>query len=215
MKKLGLTTVLISIFSIMAFSQELTSTGGAEFFLTDIKGFQTEKQKVDHPHTIGSTLWVLSNAFSDPDHFYKLSYGYQFTERDNLIADFSTWTYDEPLGEYGSADEFYPGEVKAFGIGVGYQRFHWKKLFTTVHATNFLQQFYDTEGGKIQKGYQLYLQLIAGYRIEFFKKRLFVEPAYSFRYWPVNTNFPDSFASIEDGKRNYKIEPSLNFGFRF
>ncbi|MGB5499502.1 MAG: hypothetical protein WBM77_11285, partial [Maribacter sp.] len=108
-----------------------------------------------------------------------------------------------------------PGDVKAYGIGVGYQRFHWKKLFTTVHATNFIQQFRDIEGEKIQKGFQLYLQLIAGYRFEFFKKRLYVEPAYSFRYWPVNTNFPESFESIERGKNNYILEPSLNFGIRF
>lgn len=171
--------------------------------------------QVDRPNTIGSSLWVLSNLFSDPAHFYKLSYGYQFTTKDNFIVDASTWTYEEPLGAYGSADEYYPGEVKAYGIGLGYQRFHWKKLFTTLHATNFLQQFYDDEGDKIQRGYQLYLQFIAGYRIELFKQRLYLEPAYSFRYWPVNTNFPASFEVIEHGENNYKIEASLNFGIRF
>ncbi|MBC8754107.1 hypothetical protein H2O64_05455 [Kordia sp. YSTF-M3] len=207
MKKKYLIIIVIAMFTTMAFSQEVA--------LTDSENTQTEKQKIDRPHTIGSSLWVLSNLFDDPDHFYKLSYGYQFTEKDNIIAELLTWTYDEPLGEYGSADQFYPGQVKAFGIGFGYQRFHWKKLFTTVSATNFLQKFENTEGKKIQNGYQLYLQLIVGYRVEFFKKRLYVEPAYSFRYWPVNTNFPDSFAEIERGKRNYKIEASLNFGFRF
>ncbi|WP_299217302.1 hypothetical protein [uncultured Aquimarina sp.] len=143
---------------------------------------QTEKQKVDRPHTIGSILRVIANALDDPDHFYNLSYGCQFTEKDNIIVDLSTWTYDEPLGEYGAADEFYPGDVKAFGIGFGYQRFLWKKSFATIHATNFLQKFRDAEGEKIQTGYQLYLQLIVGYHFEFFKKRWYVEPAYSFRY---------------------------------
>lgn len=42
------------------------------------------------------------------------------------------WTSDESLGEYGSAEEFYPGDVKAYGLGWGYQRFNWKKLFSTV-----------------------------------------------------------------------------------
>ncbi len=182
---------------------------------TEVEKKITETQKVDRPNTIGSSLWVLSNMLDDPDHFYKLSYGYQFSEKDNVIIDFSTWTYDEPLGEYGSADVFYPGDVKAFGIGFGYQRFLWKKSFTTIHATNFLQKFRDTEGEVIQNGYQLYLQLIAGYRFELFKKRLYVEPAYSFRYWPINTNFPDSFSAIERSKNNYIIEPSLNIGIRF
>ena len=195
------------MFTTMGFSQEAAQT--------DSENTQTETQKVDRPHTIGSSLWVFSNLLDDPDHFYKLSYGYQFTEKDNIIVELLTWTYDEPLGEYGSADQFYPGQVKAYGIGFGYQRFHWKKLFTTISATNFLQKFENTEGKKIQTGYQLYLQLIAGYRFEFLKKRWYVEPAYSFRYWPVNTNFPDSFAEIERGKRNYKVEASLNFGFRF
>ena len=207
MKRLILTIGVITLFTTVGFSQEFTQI--------DSETTPLEKQKVDRQHTIGSTLWVIANALDDPDHFYKLSYGYQFTEKDNIIVDVSTWTYDEPLGEYGSADEFYPGDVKTFGIGFGYQRFLWKKSFTTIHATNFLQKFRDTEGDKIQTGYQLYLQLIVGYRFEFFKKRWYVEPAYSFRYWPVNTNFPESFAAIERGKNNYIIEPSLNFGFRF
>ncbi len=207
MKKLSIATITIAMFTTLAFSQEFTQT--------DSENAQTEKQKVDRPHSIGSSLWVLSNFFDDPDHIYQLSYGYQFTEKDIIKVEALTWTYDEPLGEYGSADVFYPGKVKAYGIGVGYQRFHWKKLFTTVQATNFYQQFYDEDDKKIQSGYQLYLQLIAGYRIELFKKRLFIEPAYSFRYWPVNTNFPESFAAIERGKPNYRVEASLNFGFRF
>lgn len=68
---------------------------------------------------------------------------------------------------------------------------------------------------KIQKGFQLCLQLILGYRFEFFNNRLFVESAYAIKYGHVNTNFPKSFADIERGAPNYKFEPSLNFGFRF
>lgn len=126
-----------------------------------------------------------------------------------------TWTYYEPLGTYGSSDQLYPGKVRAYGVGLGYQHFHWKNLFTTVEATPFIQQFYDIDDTKIQKGFQLYLQFIVGYRFEFFKKRLFVEPAYALKYWPVNTNFPASFAAIESGKPKYKFEPSLNFGLTF
>jgi hypothetical protein len=165
-------------------------------------------------HSIGSTLFLLGNI-GDSVRFIQLNYGYRLTPKDNIIVEAITWTYYEPLGTYGSSEEFYPGKVKASGIGLGYQRFHWKNLFTTVEPTFFLQQFYDTDGTKIQNGFQLYLQFILGYRFEFFKKRLFIEPAYALKYWPVNTNFPESFAGIENGAPEYKFEPSLNFGFRF
>jgi hypothetical protein len=165
-------------------------------------------------HSIGSTLFLLGNI-GDSVRFMQLNYGYRLTPKDNIIVEAITWTYYEPLGTYGSSEEFYPGKVKASGIGLGYQRFHWKNLFTTVEPTFFLQQFYDRDGTKIQNGFQLYLQFILGYRFEFFKKRLFIEPAYALKYWPVNTNFPESFAEIENGAPKYKFEPSLNFGFRF
>jgi hypothetical protein len=176
---------------------------------------QTEKEDSTFKrHSIGSTLFLLGNI-GDSVRFIQLNYGYRLTPKDNIIVEAITWTYYEPLGTYGSSEEFYPGKVKASGIGLGYQRFHWKNLFTTVEPTFFLQQFYDTDGTKIQNGFQLYLQFILGYRFEFFKKRLFIEPAYALKYWPVNTNFPESFADIENGAPKYKFEPGLNFGFRF
>jgi len=165
-------------------------------------------------HSIGSTLFLLGNI-GDSVNFFQLNYGYRLTQKDNFIVEAITWTYYEPLGTYASSEEYYPGKVKAYGIGLGYQRFLWKNLFTTVEPTLFLQQFFDTDDKKIQKGFQLYLQFIVGYRFEFLKKRMFIEPAYALKYWPVNTNFPASFAAIERGAPKYKFEPGLNFGFRF
>jgi len=144
-----------------------------------------------------------------------LNYGFRLTLKDNFIAEAITWTYYEPLGTYGSSDEFYPGKVKAYGIGLGYQRFLWKNLFTTVEPTFFLQQFFNTDDEHIQNGFQLYLQFILGYHFEFFQKRLFVEPAYAIKYCPVSTNVPASFEALDSGAPKYKFEPSLNFGIRF
>jgi hypothetical protein len=208
MKKLFLTTVVIAHFSIAAFSQGLTQT--------DSVSVKTEKQGIKWRHAAGSSFFLLGNfGPGDPVCFFQLNYGYRLTRKDNIITEAITWTYYEPLGTYGSSEEFYPGKVRAYGIGLGYQRFLWKNLYTTVEPTFFLQQFYDTDNKKIQKGFQLYLQFIVGYRFEFLKKRLFIEPAYAFKYWPVNTNFPASFTAIEKGAPKYKFEPSLNFGFRF
>lgn len=176
---------------------------------------QTDNEKTDfRRHSIGTSLLLLGNI-GDSVKFMQLNYGYRLTAKDNIIVEAITWTYYEPLGTYGSSKEFYPGKVTAYGIGFGYQRFLWKNLFTIVEPTFFLQQFYNADDTKIQKGFQLYLQFIAGYRFEFFKKRIFVEPAIALKYWPVNTNFPESFAAIENGAPAHKFEPGLNFGFRF
>lgn len=197
MKKLISTTFLIAMFSTMVFCQT---------------------EKVDSTfrrHFITSSLFSLLNFAPDPADFYQLGYGYFLTTKDAILIEAITWKYSEPLGTYPNSEELYPGKVRAYGVGLGYQRFLWKNLYTTVEPTFFLQQFFDSEDKIIQKGFQLYLQFILGYRFEFFKKRMFVEPAYALKYWPVNTNFPESFAAIEGGAPKYKFEPALNFGFRF
>ena len=208
MKTIILTIMAIAMFATMGFSQNIAQT--------DSLSILPENKDIFLKHSIGSSLFMLGNfAPGDPPYFFQLNYGYRLTAKDNLICEAVTWTYCEPLGTYGSSEELYPGKVRALGVGIGYQRFHWKNLFTTVEATPFLQQFYDTDNEKIQKGFQVYLQFIFGYRFEFFKKRVFIEPAYALKYWPVNTNIPASFAAIESGKPKYIFEPSLNFGFKF
>lgn len=205
MRRLCLTTFAIVLFPALAFGQNFTKN--------DSVTNQIEKKDFYQRHSLGSSLFMLSNFFPESADFYQLSYGYLLTKKDNIIAEAITWTYYEPLGTYGSSEEMYPGKVTAIGVGLGYQRFLWKKSFVTFVATPFLQKFYDDT--KIQEGFQLYLQLILGYRFEFFKKRWYVEPAYALKYWPVNTNFPPEFAEVESGEPNYKFEPSLNFGFKF
>ncbi len=166
-------------------------------------------------HSIGVSLLMVSNFFPESADYYLLTYGYQPSEKNRFFVEFNTWKYEEPLGTYGKSDVLYPGYTRATGIGAGYQRFHWKGIFTSVQATPFLKQYFNEENEKIQNGFQLYLQLVAGYRFEFFNKRLYVEPAYALKYWPVDTNFPNAFAVVEEGSPNYIFEPSLNVGFKF
>jgi len=170
---------------------------------------------IKYRHTIGASFFMLGNFSSDSPDYYLLTYGYRLTKKDRFFVEFNTWKYSEPLGTYGKLDEHYPGYVRAFGIGIGYQRFHWKGLFTTIQATPFVKHYYNTNNDKIQKGFQLYLQLVAGYRFEFFKRRWYVEPAFALKYWPIDTNYPTDFAIIEKGTPKYIFEPSLNFGFKF
>jgi len=209
MKKYKTLSFIIFILTVSsAFAQGLTQES--------LQSLQGENQQLQNRHFIGSSLWVLYDKISsEPAGFYQLSYGYQLTAKDNIIVEAITWRYNEPLGTYENSKKKYPGKVRSYGIGLGYQHFLWKNLFTSVIATPFLQQFYNKDGKKTQKGFQLYMQFIAGYRFEFFNKRLFVEPAAAFKYWPISTNFPKDFAKIEKGKPNYILEPSLTFGFRF
>ena len=176
---------------------------------------KTENSNVKHRHSVGASFFMLGNFLSDSPDYYLLTYGYRLTQKDRIFAEFNTWKYSEPLGTYGKSEEFYPGYVRAWGVGFGYQRFYWKGLFTTVQATPFVKQYHDINNHKVQKGFQLYLQLVAGYRFEFFKKRWYLEPAIALKYWPVDTNYPIEFAEIEKGAPKYIFEPSLNFGFKF
>ena len=207
MKKISIATIAIAMFTTLAFSQNSTKS--------DSLSSKTDTKEVKYRHSIGASLWMFYNFTPESADYYLLTYGYRLTQKDRVFVEFNSWKYEEPMGTYGDSEELYPGYVRTFGVGVGYQRFIWKGLFTAVQATPFMKQYYDTEGEKIQKGFQLYLQLIAGYRLEFFKKRWYVEPAYALKYWPIDTNVPADFAEIEEGTPKYIFEPSLNFGFRF
>lgn len=206
MKNPGL-IILIVMVSTMTFGQENTQS----------ESVLTEKVKDEYflRHSVGSSLFMAFNFFEDPADYYQLSYGYQLTDKDKIFIEAITWKYSEPLGTYGYSKEMYPGMVRSYGIGVGYQRLLWKNLFTSVVATPFLQQYHDKDNEKIQNGFMLYFQCLMGYRFEFFKNHFYIEPAVALKYWPINTNLPQPYADIEKGTPKHIFEPSLNFGFRF
>ncbi len=183
----------------------------------DIASSQSDNHDLSQRHSIGSSIFLLGNlAPGDHPHYFQLNYGYQLSQKESIIVEAITWTYYEPIGTYESSEEKYPGKVSAYGIGVGYKRFFWKDLYSSLMVTPFLQQFYDSDNEKIQSGFQLFLQLRVGYRYEFLNDRWFIEPSIAFNYWPVNTNFPSSFEDVEDGAPNYFLfEPGLHFGFIF
>ena len=208
---------------VLIFSLLMTGATHAQEELSAQPGTQDSTHR---QHYMGSSLFVLANFSSnDSPSFYQLDYGYRLTPKDAILIQAITWKYYAPLGiPYGSSynvgikdpDESYPGSVTAYGVGVGYQRFLWKSLYSTVHATPFYQRFVNSENKKIQEGFQLFLQLRFGYRMEFFNNQFYFEPSVAFNYWPINTNFPASFAKIESKWPNYFLfEPGLNFGINF
>lgn len=203
---------------VLIFSLLMLGVVNAQEELSDQPGKQDSTHR---QHFMGSSLFVLANFSSDSPSFYQLDYGYRLTQKDAILIEAITWKYHAPLGiPYGSShedpDESYPGSVRAYGVGVGYQRFLWKSFYSTVHATPFYQRFVNAENKKIQEGFQLFLQLRFGYHMEFFNNQFYLEPSVAFNYWPINTNFPASFAKIESKWPNYFLfEPGLNFGINF
>lgn len=109
---------------------------------------ESENTRLRNRHSLGASLFMLSNFFPDPADYYLLTYGYQFTEKDRVFVEFNTWKYSEPLGTYDNSDELYPGYVRSFGIGAGYQHFYWKGFYTAIQATPFLKQYYNEDNSK-------------------------------------------------------------------
>ena len=46
---------------------------------------------------VGSSAFVLANAFPDPPSFYQLNLGYRLTRKDAISLEAITWMYREPL----------------------------------------------------------------------------------------------------------------------
>lgn len=178
-------------------------------------------EKEGKSYFIGSTFFMFANLVDDPEppNYYQLNVGYRITSKDVISLEMITWNYYEPLGvplsKKKTAQDF-PGEVQAFGAGLTYKRFLWKRVYAQFHATAFHQNYLDASNSKIQSGFQLFNTLRAGYQFRFFKNRFFLEPSIAVTFWPVNTNLPKAFQTEEDKYPGYLLgEPGLHFGFNF
>jgi hypothetical protein len=167
----------------------------------------------------GTSLFSLYDFLPDSPEFLQLDLGYWLTRSDIILLEAITWKYSAPTGIYAGsgAGPEYPGYVRSYGISVAYQCFLWNGLFAQVHASSFLQDYRDTEGKEIQKGFQLMLQFRLGYRLAcpFLGKRLYIEPNADCNYWPLDQNAPASFADTDSHYMNFAFEPGLNIGLEF
>ncbi len=170
---------------------------------------------------VGSTLFMLANLVDDPEppNYYQLNFGYRITPKEVISLEIITWNYYEPLGvPYGkkkTATNF-PGKVQAFGAGLAYKRFLWKRAYIQIHSTAFKQNYLNEENNKIQSGFQLFNTVRLGYQFHFFNNQIFLEPSIACTFWPVNTNLPESFQVQENKYPKYFFgEPGLHFGINF
>lgn len=170
---------------------------------------------------VGSSAFMLGNLFPDPPSFYQLNFGYRLTSKDAISLEAITWRNDAPNGipygsSFGDKSENYPGRIREWGIGVAYQRLLWKGLYSSVHVLPLKRTYLDEGGRNIQSGFRLFSTLRFGYRLSFFKNRLFLEPSVACTYWPIATNVPGAFAE-KDAKWNnfFLFEPGFHLGYNF
>lgn len=170
---------------------------------------------------IGSSFLMLGNFFkvNNPE-YVQLNVGYRITPKDVVSVEFKRSIYSWPIGipfgpSFDGPGLNYPGHARILAPTVGYQRFWWKGVYTSIHALNAFEKYIDANKKKIGNGYTLYLNFHLGYQLKFFKNRFFFEPAIGCSYWPVRTNVPESFKAVEEKWPNYFIQPGLHFGINF
>jgi len=170
---------------------------------------------------VGSTLYLLGNLdkTNNPEYI-QLNAGYRITPIDVVIFEFKRSIYAWPIGipfgpSFDGPGLNYPGRARILAPTIGYQRFWWKGVYTSVKALNAFEKYMDKDNKKIGNGYTLYLDFYLGCQFKFFKDRFFFAPAIGCSYWPIRTNVPQSFKAVEQKWPNYFIQPGFDFGFNF
>lgn len=172
---------------------------------------------------IGSSFFMFANLVPDdnaPD-FVQLNFGYRVSPKDAVSLEIKTWKYAWSLGiPYGksfeASEEKFPGYVREYGFALAYQRFWWKGLYTGVHVMSAWQLFVNTDGNKIDNGFQIFNTYRVGYHFKFFKDRFFIQPSIAVTHRPFHTEMPESFKQLDNKwSKFFYGEPGLHFGVNF
>lgn len=191
------------------------------WMLSSVSVYAQNSDDEEKRYFVGSTLFMLANLIEDaePPNYYQLNLGYRITPKDVISIEVITWDHYEPLGipyhKKKNAPNFL-GKIQAFGAGLAYKRFLWKRAYAQAHATILHQNYLDESDNRIQQGYQLFNTIRVGYQFRFLQNRVFLEPSIGLTFWPINTNLPDAFQLEENKWHNYFLgEPGLHFGYNF
>jgi hypothetical protein len=203
---------------ILSFALILIITGTLQVKAQNVKQDSTFRKWY-----VGSSLFMLGNLIPDDPNapeYVQVNVGYRITPKNVVSAEFKRSIYSWPIGipfgpSFDAPGLNYPGHARILAPTLGYQRFWWKGVYTSVYALNAFEKYLGENKKKIGNGYTLYLNFHLGYQFKFFKNRFFFEPAIGCSYWPVRTNVPESFKVIEKKWPNYFIQPGLHFGYNF
>ncbi|HMS97658.1 MAG TPA: hypothetical protein PKA12_02890 [Saprospiraceae bacterium] len=170
---------------------------------------------------VGSTLLLLGNLddTNNPEYI-QLNAGYRITPKDVVQFRFKRSIYAWPLGipfgpDFDAPGLNYPGHARILAPQLGYQRFWWKGVYTSLYVLNAFEKYVDVNKKKIGNGFTLYTDFYLGYQFTFFKDRFFFEPAIGISFWPIRTGLPETFRAVEEKWNNYFIQPGLDFGYKF
>jgi hypothetical protein len=214
MKKLISTTVMIAVFTTLAFSQNLPKTASGI-----VKGPLPE-----YKFSVSTTYLTLANFGPEETntHHYEFHFDYKLTAKDKIGIKITTWKLFAPMGiPLGDAikkekSTFFPGRLGEKGVGITYQRLLWKGLFAAIELMPLKKTYFDENKKKIGSGFKLYTTYHVGYHVPLFKNRMYIEPQIHCNYWPIDTKTPQSFQVEENKWNNYFLfEPNLYIGVNF
>jgi hypothetical protein len=214
MKKLISTTLMIAVFTTLAFSQNLTKTAKV----------RAKDTVPSYKFSVSTTWLTFANTESEETnvHMSEFHFGFKITPKDKIEIKAATWKLFEPFGIpladplLKKESEWYPGRIRESGIGITYQRFLWKGLFAQVEILPLWKIYSDENNRKIEDGFKLYTTYHLGYHIPLFKDRLYFEPQIHCNYWPIDTKGPQGFEEKESKWNNYFLfEPNLFIGVNF
>ena len=210
--------VLLTFFTFSAFAQSNQD--------------RSQETEVNHKYRVSIPGIILSQlvtkSWDDRTHTQHLELHVKRNLDDkNIIGiKLATWRLFQPMGilwwdglldKLNSESEFYPGHVRASGVGITYQRLLWKGLFATVEVLPQFQTYLDEHKNKVGDGFQLYNSYHLGYHITFGRhKRFFVEPQVHCQHWMFDKNAPEGFKALDNQWRNlFLFEPNLYLGVKF
>ncbi|MFZ2785013.1 MAG: hypothetical protein WAZ36_11485 [Sediminibacterium sp.] len=190
-----------------------------------ISAAQAQRSSQDSLHRkffIGSTFFLLGNFDTkNPPGFAQLNFGYRINAKNTVSIELKTWKYAWPLGiPYGQSqlapEEKFPGHIRENGFALAYQHFWYNGLYTGIHVMNAWQSFVNTDGKKIDNGFQIFNTYRLGYQIPLFKNRFFIEPSLAVTHRPYHTEMPQAFKVLDDKwSKFFFAEPGLHFGVNF
>ena len=180
-----------------------------------------QKENAGKKWFVGSTLLLLGNLddTNNPEYI-QLNAGYRITPKDVVQFRFKRSIYAWPLGipfgpDFDAPGLNYPGHARILAPQLGYQRFWWKGMYTSLYVLNAFEKYVDVNKKKIGSGFTLYTDFYLGYQFTFFNDRFFFEPAIGISFWPIRTGVPETFKAVEEKWNNYFIQPGLDFGYKF
>lgn len=186
-----------------------------------LRAQNTTKGNTDRKWFVGSTLLLLGNFDKTNNPGYiQINAGYRITPKDVIQVRFKRSQYAWPLGipfgpDFDAPGLNYPGHARILAPQIGYQRFWWKGVYTSLYVLNAFEKYMDENDKKIGNGFTLYTDFYLGYQFKFFNDRFFFEPAIGISCWPIRKGLPDSFEAVEQRWSSYFIQPGLDFGFKF